>query len=274
MGKYEEIVDMWRGLSATGVDVLMDNFRVLFAYNSNKIENSETEYHDTREIFENGRAIGFTGNPRTLFEIGNQKLCYEYLKKKLDVREPITVGLVLEVHGILTSGTYDEQRYIERGERPGTFKKHDYVTGKAEVGSQPEDVEKDVAELLKEVYGNEDSTPLLVAAYFHLRFEYIHPFADGNGRVGRTLMNYYLMTHDHPPVIVHDEDKGRYYRTLEKYDAEETIDGMCDFLREQTEKTWTERLWRSEGVGGTSSGAPMSYCVGDMGSVAGTIRRR
>ena len=55
-------------------------------------------------------------------------------------------------------------------------------------------------------------------AYLHARFEFIHPFADGNGRVGRTPMNYYLMTHNHPPLIVHDEDKRMYCECLQKCD--------------------------------------------------------
>ncbi|MGE9963813.1 Fic family protein [Fusicatenibacter saccharivorans] len=48
----------------------------------------------------------------------------------------------------------------------------------------------------------------------HLRFEEIHPFAGGNGRVGRTLLNYYLMTHDYPPMILYSEDKRTYYMAL------------------------------------------------------------
>ena len=69
MDIYEEIVRMWRGwhvASASDIDVRLNNFRILFAYNSGKIENEAITYHDTREIFENGRASNFTGNPRAL----------------------------------------------------------------------------------------------------------------------------------------------------------------------------------------------------------------
>jgi len=247
MDKYDEIVRMWGGwlvTTSSDIDVRLNNFKILFAYNSGKIENENITYHDTREVFENGRALNFTGDPRTLFEIGNQKLCYEFLKQKIADRETITVQIVLDTHAVLTGGTYDERRFIERGERPGTFKKHDYVTGRDEVGSLPEDVPDDIADLLDEVMEFVDGNILKAAAYFHLRFEYIHPFADGNGRVGRVLLNYFLMTHDHPPVIIYDEDKDKYYKALEAYDKSEDIMPMHDFLRQQTERTWEKTLIR------------------------------
>lgn len=247
MGMYNEIVGMWRSWAVktdSDIDMRLDNYRILFAYNSCRIENENITYHDTREIFENGRAVNFTGDPRTLFELRNQKLCYEYLKQRIINREPLSLELVLEVHNILTSGTYDERRFIERGERPGSFKKHDYVTGREEVGSSPDDVRFHLVELLNEL--NEDMAvePLKAAAYFHLRFEYIHPFADGNGRVGRTLMNYLLMILDNPPLIIYDEDKAAYYSALEAYDKTEDIQPMLDFLRYQTVKTWEKTFSR------------------------------
>ena len=247
MSRYEDIVHMWqdwRIVSASDMDTRLHNFRILFAYHSGKIENDSITYHDTREIFENNRTVQFTGDPRTLFEVGNQKLCYEFLKHKIAAREPLTVPLVLETHAVLTGGTYDERRFVERGERPGTFKKHDYVTGRAEVGSLPEDVPGDMAALLDEISGFANGDILSAAAYFHLRFEYIHPFADGNGRVGRTLLNYFMMTHNHPPLIVYDEDTAIYYAALEAYDKAETIEPMVEFLRSQTERTWEKTFDR------------------------------
>jgi len=247
MDKYGEIVNMWRLWrveTVPDIDERLHNFRILFAYNSGKIENEAVTYHDTREIFENGRAINFTGDPRALFEQKNQKTCYEFLKHKIAGREPLTVSLVLETHGILAAGTYDERRFVEQGERPGSFKKHDYVTGRNEVGSLPENVSGDIADLLDEVQAYTGSEILKTATYFHLRFEYIHPFADGNGRVGRTLMNYFLMSRNHPPLIIHEEDKAAYYAALEAYDIAEEITPMYDFLRQQAERTWEKSLAR------------------------------
>lgn len=237
---YKKIVNEWRGKSlktVSNVDTVLDNFRVLFAYNSNKIENPDTTYHDTREIFDNGHITGYTGELRTLFEIQNQKYCYEFLKSRIIEREEITPDLIKEVHRILMSGCYDESRW-ESGERPGQYKIHDYVTGDG-VGASPEDVAEEIGSLCSEVANIPDDKALTAAAYLHLRFESIHPFADGNGRTGRTLMNYYLMIHNTPPTILYEEDKTTYYMALAVYDKTEEISGFEEFVKEQTVKTWS-----------------------------------
>ncbi|MEG1753397.1 MAG: Fic family protein [Christensenella sp.] len=249
MDRYIETIKLWEKFdikSESDIDLRLDSFRVLFAYNSGKIENQEITYHDTREIFDNGRIVNFTGSPRTIFEQKNQKLCYDFLKPKIAAYEPITLELIKEVHSILTSGTYDEKRYLEKSERPGEFKKHDYVTGIEEVGSLPEDVEKDMTELVSALQDFEGKDILKVATYFHVRFEYIHPFADGNGRVGRTLLNYYLMIHNHPPIIVYDEDKQAYYSALEQYDRLQDYRQMYEFLKNEMVRTWKKTLERQE----------------------------
>lgn len=242
---YSNAVDLWQSYhikTPADLDKFLEHFSVLFAYHSGKIENENITYHDTREIFHGGRVTGYTGETKALFEQQNQKLCYYFLKDKIVNREQITVPLVLEVHRVLTSGTYDERRYIENGERPGEFKKHDYVTGLMEVGSPAEEVENDLTELVAEIADYSGPQLLKAAAYFHARFESIHPFADGNGRVGRTLLNYFLMINNHPPLIVFDEDKKIYYQCLAAYDEKEDIAPLCEFLTYETEKTWWKTL--------------------------------
>ena len=243
MDQYAKTVELWRSYkiqSPAALDKYLSSFRILFAYNSGKIENEEITYHDTREIFENGRVCGYTGSTRALFEQQNQKLCYEYLKQKIIDREPLSVELVREVHRVMAMGTYDERRYIDNEERPGEFKKHDYVIGIHEVGVASENVESELTELIDEVNGYGGVGVLKAGAYFHARFEYIHPFADGNGRVGRTLLNYFFMVHDHPPLVVYDEDKTGYYTALQSYDENEDIDSLIDFLQMQAVKTWAK----------------------------------
>ena len=218
----------------------LNDFRIIFAYHSNKIENNETDYQDVREVFENGRVSGFSGDPRTLFEIQNQKKCYEYLLDKLVEKEEISVELIKQIHKILTEGTYDELRYA-KGERPGEFKKSDYIVGADEVGSGFEDVEKDIEELVNELKENKSNDHLLIGAYLHCCFEAIHPFADGNGRVGRTLLNYYFVINGLKPLVIYDEDKRMYYECLQAYDKKQTLEPMMKFLEYCQIKTWEKK---------------------------------
>lgn len=246
--KYTDVITYWRGLkidSKEKLENVLDNFRILFAYNSGAIENSEITYHDTREIFENGKVISFTGNLRTIFEISNQKTCYEYLLDKIIKKEKISENLIKKVHELLTIGTYDERRYILNGERPGEYKKHDYVTGREEVGASANEVAKEIENLVNEVnnFNTNDAEDIIkIATYFHNKFENIHAFADGNGRVGRTLTNYILMINNMPPLIVYDEDKKYYYAALEKYDKEDDIKSMIEFFKYEMEKTWKKTI--------------------------------
>ena len=145
----------------------------------------------------------------------------------------------------MTQNTYDTRRW-QLGERPGEYKLHDYVTGTEEIGAAPEDVQEEMSELLSELQGVSDKNALTAAAYFHAKFENIHPFADGNGRAGRLAMNYFLIMHNHPPIIIHEEDRKAYYGALEAWDREQNLDPLRDFLKAQTEKTWEKQIVRVE----------------------------
>lgn len=238
---YKDVVSEWKKLNITSVSELeerLDNFRILFAYNSGVIENPEITYHDTREIFENGKLINFTGDTRTVFEMQNQKICFDYLKAPIVEKKELTPEFIKSIHKSLCSGCYDERRY-GRGERPGEFKKHDYVVGNNQ-GALPEEVSGEVEELCEELSEIPDRSDniLKAAAYLHCKFENIHPFADGNGRVGRILMNYYLMIHDYPPIIVYNAHKDIYYKALGHYDETGDVKPFVDYMKEEMVSTW------------------------------------
>lgn len=241
---YAEIVKLWKEKKIDTVSALeqaLSNFRIVFAYHSGVIENPEISYHNTREIFENGKVVNFTGDIRTVFEIQNQKKCYDFLCEKIINKDPINSELIRKIHKELTEGTYDERRW-ERGERPGQFKIHDYVVANDQ-GAFPEDVPGEIEELCDEIRDVADKGENIIktAAYVHCKFENIHPFADGNGRVGRTLMNYFLMTHDHPPLVVYNETKDIYYKALEHYDATGDIGKFVDYMKQSLERTWDRK---------------------------------
>ena len=239
---YENIVSLWKQRHITNdaeLSEALNAYRITFAYNSGKIENHNITYHDTREVFEHDGVTSYTGDLRTLFEISNEKDAYELFLTAFGERRPIDEDFVKEMQGCLTKNTYDTRRW-QLGERPGEYKHHDYVTGIEEIGALAEDVHEEMSELLEELVDIEDKDALTAAAYFHAKFENIHPFADGNGRTGRLLMNYFLVLHDHPPVTIHEEDRKDYFTALEAWDREQDLDPLKAFLKKQTEKTWSK----------------------------------
>lgn len=250
MTDYERAVALWKKREIkTDAELAeaLNSHSITFAYHSGKIENDKITYHDTREIFEHDGVISYTGDLRTLFEMRNGKEAYELFLTAFQDRRAMDEDFLKEMQEKLTQNTYDARRY-RLGERPGEYKHHDYVTGREEVGAPPEDVAEEMEELLEELLDISDDKALTAAAYFHAKFENIHPFADGNGRVGRLAMNYFLVIHNHPPITIHEEDRKAYYKALEAWDLEQDLEPLLAFLREQTVKTWEKQIGREKDI--------------------------
>lgn len=248
MTNYEKAVELWRrkGIQTDAeLAEALNGHSIAFAFHSGKIENDHVTYHDTREIFEHDGVTSYTGDLRTLFEIRNAKEANELFLCAFRDKRPLDEAFIRELQLQLTHGTYDTRRW-QLGERPGEYKRRDYVTGRGEVGAAPEDVSEEMAELLEELQDIDPKDVLTAAAYFHAKFENIHPFADGNGRTGRLAMNYLLVLHGHPPIIIHEEDRQSYFEALEAWDTKQDLAPLRAFLQAQTEKTWEKRIMRAE----------------------------
>ena len=248
MGRYEAVLALWRQKEVkTDAELAeaLNGHSVLFAYHSGKLENERVTFHDTREIFDHDGVTAYTGDLRTLFEIRNAKEANELFLQAFQARRPLDEALVKEFQKRLTLNTYDTRRY-QLGERPGEYKHHDYVTGKNEIGASPDDVAEEMQELLAELQDVPEDRIIRAAAYYHVKFENIHPFADGNGRTGRITMNYFLVQNGHPPITIHQEDRRAYFDALEAWDERQELAPMEQFLREQTVKTWEKQINRNK----------------------------
>lgn len=153
MTDYEKAVDLWKQKKIeTDAELTeaLNGHSIAFAYHSGKIENDNITYHDTREIFEHDGVTSYTGDLRTLFEIRNAKEANELLLSAFNEKPPLDEALIKEFQYRLTLSTYDTRRW-QPNEHPSEYKRHDYVTGKSEIGAMAEDVPEEMQELLSEL---------------------------------------------------------------------------------------------------------------------------
>ncbi len=181
-------------------------------YNSNHIEGSKLTHDQTRYIFETN-TIGIsegTVNVDDIIETTNHFRAIDYIIDNTDVK--LTEAFVKNLHFLLKSGTSDERKSWFR---IGDYKKLPNEVG-GNVTAEPENVHKEINALLKEYNGKKHPT-LEDIIDFHQRFEAIHPFQDGNGRVGRLIMFRECLRFGYVPFIITDELKMFYYNGLRNW---------------------------------------------------------
>ncbi|MCX6703074.1 MAG: Fic family protein [Candidatus Zambryskibacteria bacterium] len=174
-------------------------------YNSNAIENSTLTLPDTEKILLD-LEVSKDYSLREVFEAKNLARVYEYIKVKKDTIV-LNQQTILFIHNLLIGGIDDSiaGRFRTQGE---------YVRVGKHVAPAPEHIVRIIEVLLDEYKTNHDANILTKIAYFHLQFETIHPFCDGNGRIGRVLINLQLQEFGYPNVIIRDKEKKIYYKTF------------------------------------------------------------
>lgn len=177
-------------------------------YNSNAIENSTLTLPDTEKILLD-LEVSKDYSLREVFEAKNLARVYEYIKTK---KSSIVLNqdTILFVHGLLIGGIDDSIA--------GRFRKeYEYVRVGKHVAPAPEHIMRMVEVLLNEYKTNHDANIFAKIAHFHLQFETIHPFCDGNGRIGRVLINLQLQEFGYPNIIIRDKEKHLYYKTFSHF---------------------------------------------------------
>ena len=185
--------------------------QVNFAYNSNKIEGSRLSEEETEEIFETDSFIPKSDDAiklDDLIEMKNHFRLFDYCLDIID--EPLSKEIIINMNKILKRNTSDEEnpRY-----NVGGFK---VVPNKIGLINVINTSENDLDELLEE-YHKVKKVSLEDIVEFHYRFELIHPFGDGNGRVGRMIMFKECLKNNIMPFIILDSDKPYYMRGLKNY---------------------------------------------------------
>ena len=237
--QYDVLVARWVALPEERREALLSDFVADYVYNSEKIENEELTFATVSEICKTGAVTGYTGEVQVLVETHNLKLSWELARVKLAEDPCLSEELICQAQGLVTMGTYREKLLLA-GERPGTFKLENYVGGPAAVGIPAVEVPRAVGLLADDVNTEleEGRRSLTIAAYLHAKLFDIHPFADGNGRTARLLMNGVLLAMGMPPIVIRAQDHGAYHAALDVFHLEGDLSPFRRFLRSETLLTW------------------------------------
>jgi len=186
---------------------ILDRFTVNFTYESNAIEGNSLTLKDvTLVLHENILPKG--KDLREVYETTNSREVIELLfKKKFKVNE----ASIIKLHKFLVKDT---------GVSIGYKKLPNYLLMRQVKTALPENVKKEMDALIAWYHKNKDKVhPLKLASDFHGKFERIHPFEDGNGRVGRILINIMLLENGYPPLIIRKTTRPAYFNALAAFDS-------------------------------------------------------
>ena len=189
-------------------DAYQERFLFTDIYNSLAIEGNELSKEEMETILTSDSVVANKSLSDHLSVVGYRDAILQS-REYVSYNTRITEHEIRKLHYKLlitqqqVSGEYRNYNMMIRGHRPTSYEKVPYK----------------MVQLVERVFAPEDEHPIEAIAFFHLRLEKIHPFGDGNGRVGRILINTMLAQNEYPQVIFDANQKERYYKALEAYDG-------------------------------------------------------
>ena len=191
--------------------------QISFAYNTNHIEGSTLTEDQTRYIFETNTILFESDTIAKVDDILETSNHFKLVDYMLDVADKkLTEKMIKEFHKILKEGTSDSRvEWFNVGE----YKQRANAIGNGIKTTLPNNVQKEIIKLM-DWYNSLKQITLKEIIEFHYKFESIHPFQDGNGRIGRIIMFKECLKNNIVPFIILDEDKLFYYRGLKEYKSE------------------------------------------------------
>lgn len=206
-------------------------------YNSNAIENSTLTLEETEKILLQIDLDRYV-EQRELFETTNLARVVKYISQNATQKE-LNVEMILFLHKMLIGNIRDEIA--------GRFRQdNEWVKVGNHIGANPKDVEELVREALADFYSSEKNIVDRIAT-FHLKFENIHPFVDGNGRLGRVLVNYLLIRYNHVPINIKFVERSEYYDAFEEFNKSQKTKIMSSIVGRMLTSSYHKRLAYLEG---------------------------
>ena len=200
------------------------------AYNSNRIEGSTLTEKQTASMFETGTL--YTDDTEVIFrtkdieEMNGHFKMFNYIMKYIDA--PLDEDLIKGMHRNLKEGVFED---FANGYAIGDWKKRENRVSDIKV-ALPQEVPEKIHNLIEE-YNNSNEVSIDKIAKFHAQFELIHPFQDGNGRVGRMIILKQCLDNNIIPIIIRDDNKAEYYRSLNKAQHENDYSSLVKYFQKE-----------------------------------------
>ena len=187
----------------------VEDFVTRSTYHSNAIEGNTLTYAETYAILYNDNSFKIDGKePREIYEAINHKNALELAFKNLQSNAEFDERLIKEINETINKNIKETQ---------GFRKIQVFIQGSDHIPPEPEKI-PNLMNYFVYNYNNDNQEIFEKIAKYHIEFEKIHPFEDGNGRTGRLLINYELLKNDLPPVVIAKEDRVKYFEFLRNED--------------------------------------------------------
>ena len=197
-------------------------FCSLFTYDSTGIEGNTFTLSETSHLLFDG-IVPKEKSLREIHEVINHKKAFDFI---LNYKEDITKEFILELHRLVIANTLRQDLISQSGR----YRTVQVFAGRS-IPPNPSEVPNQMAKLLKwHTINKKKLHPLVLSSYFHIEFERIHPFIDGNGRVGRLLMNFILYKNKFPMINIPKKRKFKYYEVLQNAQYKNNLQGFVRFL--------------------------------------------
>jgi Fic family protein len=207
-------------------------------YNSNAIENSTLSLEETEKILLQVELDRYV-NEREIFEAKNLARVMTFVDTKAKAQE-LNLETILLLHKMLISNIDDSiaGRFRTKGE---------YVRVGNYIAPAPEEVVSLLERMIVEFQASAGEEIVSRIARLHLTFEHIHPFCDGNGRIGRVLNNYLLIRGGYVPINIKFADRREYYQAFKDFDTKQNIQVMSEIVARALSSSYHKRLAYLEG---------------------------
>jgi Fic family protein len=220
------------------VQLIAENEVAEQVYNSNAIENSTLTLEETEKILLQIDLDRFI-TEREIFETKNLARVMSYINKKAKEQE-LTLDVILLLHKMLISNIRDDVA--------GRFRKdNEYVRVGNHIAPNPKEIENRVERMLADYNAASHENIIKRIAKLHLAFEYIHPFVDGNGRIGRVINNYLLIREGFVPINIKFIDRKKYYEAFKEFDKKQSTSIMEEITGKALTNSYYKRLAYLEG---------------------------